>query len=150
VPPVVQQRDMIDPRNRAENVRVEVTITEQRGKAAPTRKLVTIIGADGFRNAIRSQETFFPPLDVPLNVDITPFILDNGRIRLGINLEYDLPGVQIKPQAGMDMERVLTKSAIRENLWLILDSGKPLVAAQSADPVSDRQVTVEVRATVLK
>jgi hypothetical protein len=33
---------------------------------------------------------------------------------------------------------------------LILESGKPMVAAQSADPIGDRQVTVEVRATVLR
>jgi hypothetical protein len=33
---------------------------------------------------------------------------------------------------------------------LVLENGKPLVAAQSADPVGDRQVTVEVKATILK
>jgi hypothetical protein len=33
---------------------------------------------------------------------------------------------------------------------VILDDGKPMIVAQSADPVSDRQVTVEVRAAILK
>ncbi len=41
-------------------------------------------------------------------------------------------------------------TGIQENLSVNLDDGKPLVVAQSADPVSDRQVTVEVRATILK
>ena len=42
------------------------------------------------------------------------------------------------------------KIAIQENLSVNLDDGRPLVVAQSADPISDRQVTVEVRATILK
>ena len=33
---------------------------------------------------------------------------------------------------------------------MILESGKPLVVAQPADPVGDRQVTIEVRATILR
>jgi hypothetical protein len=33
---------------------------------------------------------------------------------------------------------------------LILESGKSLVVSQAADPVSDRQVTVEVKATILR
>jgi hypothetical protein len=31
-----------------------------------------------------------------------------------------------------------------------LENGKSMVAAQSADPIGDRQVTVEVKATILK
>ena len=148
------------PRNQPINVKVEVTITEQRGKSSPTRKLLSILAADSFRNSIRSQETFFPPLDVPLNVDVTPNILtgsrgeNTGKIRLMLNLEYDLPGAtggsEPKKTSTGDFERVTMKSAVRENLIVIVEDGKPLVVAQSADPVSDRQVTVEVRATILK
>ena len=147
-------------RNQPINVKVEVTIADQRGKAAPSRKLLSVIAADGFRNAIRSQETFFPPMEVPLNVDVAPTILQNnrgentGKIRLVLNLEYDLPGApggtEPKKTATGEWERVTTKSAVRENLIVIVDDGKPLVVSQSADPVSDRQVTVEVRATILK
>jgi hypothetical protein len=148
-------------RNQPINVRVDVTITEQRGKAAPNRKLLSIIAADGFRNAIRSQESFSPPpIEVPLNVDVLANILTDmqrptGKIRLGLNLEYELPGIELpgdaltKSPSGA-CERTMTKSAIRENLIVILDDGKPMIVAQSADPVSDRQVTVEVRATILK
>jgi hypothetical protein len=128
------------------NVKVEVTISEQRGTAAPNRKIVTIVAGDGLRNVIRSQESFFPPMEVPLNIDVMPTILTDGKIRLNLNLEYDLPGQTVKPNS----DRTMTKSAIRENLGMILDSGKALIVAQSADPVSDRQVTVEVRATILK
>ena len=142
------------------NVKVDVTIADQRGKAAPNRKLLSVIAADGFRNAIRSQESFFPPMEVPLNVDVIANILTNsrgentGKIRLALNLEYDLPGApggtEPKKTATGEWERTTTKSAVRENLIVIVDDGKPLLVAQSADPVSDRQVTVEVRATILK
>jgi hypothetical protein len=33
---------------------------------------------------------------------------------------------------------------------LILDSGKSLVVSQATDPISDRRMTVEVMATILK
>ena len=39
---------------------------------------------------------------------------------------------------------------IKQNLVLVLDSGKSLVVSQATDPVSDRRVTAEVTATVLK
>ena len=39
---------------------------------------------------------------------------------------------------------------IRDAVTMILESGKALIVAQSADPVSDRQVTVEVKATILR
>jgi hypothetical protein len=33
---------------------------------------------------------------------------------------------------------------------VVLDSGKPLLISKSADPLSDRTVTVEVKATIVK
>ena len=39
---------------------------------------------------------------------------------------------------------------IKQNLVLVLESGKSLVVSQATDPVSDRRVTVEVTATILK
>jgi hypothetical protein len=37
-----------------------------------------------------------------------------------------------------------------ESLNLMVTDGKPVIASQSADPRSDRKVTVEVTATVVK
>ena len=39
---------------------------------------------------------------------------------------------------------------IKQNLVLILESGKSLVVSQATDPISDRRVTVEVTATILR
>jgi hypothetical protein len=33
---------------------------------------------------------------------------------------------------------------------VILQNGKPLVVSQAADPTTDRKMTVEVKATILK
>ena len=40
--------------------------------------------------------------------------------------------------------------SLRENVNMILENGKSMLVTQSADPVGDRQVTVEVKATILK
>jgi hypothetical protein len=76
-------------------------------------------------------------------------ILVDGKIRLKVSLQYDLPGNAGPAEPGSVAGR-LNKTQTRENLALILESGKAIVAAQSADPVSDRQVTIEVKATVLR
>jgi hypothetical protein len=39
---------------------------------------------------------------------------------------------------------------LNESMTLILDSGKPTVVSQAADPISDRRIAVEVTATILR
>ena len=41
-------------------------------------------------------------------------------------------------------------ASINERLGLIFESGKPVIVSQAADPTSDRKITVEVTATILK
>ena len=69
-------------------------------------------------------------------------------IRLGFNLQYDWPA---PIEAGKEIPAgSVTRTGVHDSLALILESGKSIVAAQSADPIGDRQVTVEVKATVLR
>lgn len=132
------------------NIKVDVTISDQASSSAPAlKKTVSVVTGDNMNGFIRSsafyQEVTNP---VPLNIDTEPEILADGKIRLRVNLQYDLPGSARSgdvPGAG-----ALRRTELRENLSLILENGKSIVAAQSADPVSDRQVTIEVKATVLK
>jgi hypothetical protein len=42
------------------------------------------------------------------------------------------------------------QTRLDQSLTVALQSGLPLVVTQAADAVSDRKVTVEVKATVLK
>ena len=44
----------------------------------------------------------------------------------------------------------VVKTSTNESVALVLDDGKPVVAAQSADPITDRRVSVEVKATILR
>jgi hypothetical protein len=134
------------------NVRVELTITDQREGEASLKKTVTVVTGDGLGGLVRSSGTY-PRIqgDVPLNVDTEPMILPDGKIRLRVNLQYDLPGETLAA-AQPDANRSPTpfRTSLHETLALILESGKPMIATQSADPVSNRQVTVEVKATVLR
>jgi hypothetical protein len=133
------------------NIKVDVVITDQRGSAAPVKKTLSVIVADQQNGMIRSDAIMMPGPgvavgEIPLHVDAGPEILPDGKIRLRFGLSYDLPA-----EAGeaSPATRVM-RTSIRENVALILDNGKPLMVTQSADPVGDRQVMVEVKATVLK
>lgn len=135
----------------AVNIKFDVTITDQHGGGAGAlKKTVSVVAADSFTGRIRTAAMYTGGglADVPLNVDVEPQLIADGKIRARIDLWYDLPIAstgQETPGIGY-----LRKTSIRENLSLVLENGKPLVAAQSADPVGDRQVIIEVKATVLR
>ena len=132
------------------NVRVDVTITDQRAGATSMKKTVSIVTAESMSGRIRSQAEYSGIGVVPLNVDTETHLLADGKIRLMVNLQYDLPAERAAPITEQTVVATLRKTMIQENLVVILESGKPLVVAQSADPVGDRQVTIEVKATVLR
>jgi hypothetical protein len=147
MPPVARPRS----RGQLVNVRVEVAISDQRGSAAPVTKNVTLVVADGDSGRVRSQNHVAMkqegiPLPqyvtVPLNVDARPEILEGGRIRVALTLEYDLLDPGDQPSRA--------KAEIRESLTVILENGKPLMISQSADPLGDRRVTVDLKATIVK
>jgi hypothetical protein len=135
------------------NVKVELVITDQRGAAAPVKKNVSVIVGDEREGSIRSQSRMpapgaFNPTGggVQLNVDAAPTILSDGKIRMNLRIFYDLPVGEGRSGNPNDVP----PTQIQESVNLILENGKPLVVTQSADPLIDRQVTVEVKATILK
>ena len=139
------------PEGQPVNIKVDVTITDQRGGTAASKKTVSVVTADGMGGFIRSQANYFNIGEVPLNVDTEPRLLADGKVRVRVNLQYELPAPPNSAQGDVAREAgSLRKTSIHENLSLILENGKPIVAAQSADPVGDRQVTIEVKATVLR
>ena len=131
------------------NVKVDVTVTDQRGSATPLKKTITIVVADSMGGRIRSSAESTGGFNMPLNVDAEPQILADGKIRLMLNLQYDLPSGGAGSEAPTGVG-VIRRTQLQENLPLVLENGKSMVVAQSADPISDRQVTVEVKATILK
>lgn len=127
------------------NIRVDTSISETGGPSAPVKKTVTAVAGDGYSASVRETSAPGAPGQsgpTSLNVDASPTILSNGKIRVGVTLQY------VAGQAQTGDTRLRTD--IRQTLVLILDSGKPLVISEASDPISDRHVTVEVTATILK
>ena len=135
----------------AANIRLDVTVTDQSGEAAPIPKVVTVLLAD--RAFARTRSPFE---DRSIAVDAKPIILD-GRIRLSVTIEShtSLPPVMQFPG---EKTSTSTQDAIRaqellnwkNSFALLLDSGKPVVAFESSDAATKKKVSVEVKATILK
>jgi hypothetical protein len=133
VPPVPRQ---------SINVKVDLNVTEDGAGGPPIRKSISAVAGDGFNGSVREIATATPNVPVPLNLDAYPAILPNGKIRLQCSIQY------LSAQAREADTR--SRTDIKQNFVVILDSGKPLVVTQATDPVTDRKVTVEVTATILK
>ena len=129
------------------NVRLELTITDQRGDTPAISKTVTMTLADRHHGRIRTQGDVQTPQGfrpVTLNVDGNASIIQGGKARVMLTIEYRPVG-----DPGSGSERSTTPN-INESLTVILDDGKPMVVSQSADPVTDRKVKVEAKITLLK
>jgi glucose/arabinose dehydrogenase len=116
------------------NIRIELTITDQRTEVQMPPKTVTLLVEDRQSGRIRTGRN-----NVALNVDARPEIVRDNRVRLLLSLEY-------MPQ---DTDRT-SPMAISETVAALLEDGKPLIVSQSADPSSDRKVRVELKATIVR
>jgi len=121
------------------NVQVEITVSDSMGSGVPQKKTVSMIIADGYMGRIRSMRESG---DVAtLNVDATPTIQNNDRIRLQLLLVYSPP---------LQSQSTSRYASVNEMVTILLQPGKPTMVSQAADPAADRKVTVEVTATILK
>jgi hypothetical protein len=142
------------------NIRIDATVTESRGEQILGRKVISVTLVDGENGAVRSsamvpisQSNDGPkawPGDfqrVPLNMDAMVRLRDDNRVHARVTLDYNRGSVDIgESGAG----RAARENFIRQSVSVILDNGRPLIVAQSADPEGDRRVTLELKATVLK
>lgn len=130
------------------NVQIELTLSDQLGTQPPDKKTVSMIVASGNWGKIRSAGNVRPQGDAPfvvdLGVDARPLVSLEGLIQLELTISYNPPG-------GADKDTLKSRpTGVNQSLTVALQSGKPLLISQAADPVSDRKVIVEVKATVLK
>lgn len=128
------------------NIRVELTITDQRGTAAPLTKTITMTIMDTASSRIRTGGDVRTPLGfrpVTLNVDAIPRLHRDGKIRLEMTIEY-------RPTAAETDTEQSSTPTINESFSVLLEDGKSLVISQSADPATDRKVKVEAKATIMK
>jgi hypothetical protein len=117
------------------NIRVEVTITDQRSDAQTPPKTVLLLIEDNQNGRVRTGRG-----NAALNLDVRPQIVREGRVRLMVSLEFTA-------QEGTDRP---LQPPVQASLVALVDDGKSLVVSQSADPGSDRKVRVEVKATIVR
>ena len=131
------------------HVKIDLTITDQLGPGQPTTRTVTMIVADRQPGSIRTTAN---QVQARLFVDATPRILPNGNVNVFLGLEYNpRQELNAKPQQQIEMGTPTTGgSTLNQRITLILEPNKPLIISQAADPVTERKITVEVRAAVLK
>jgi len=131
------------------NVQIELTLSDQLGKEPPEKKTVSMIVSSGNWGKIRSSGSIRAvgdaPVGVELNVDARPFVSVEGPIQLELTLNYVPLGSTV---AGKD--NATSRTGINQSQTVVLQNGKPLIVSQAADPVTDRKVIVEVKATILK
>jgi hypothetical protein len=143
------------------NVRFDVVITDDNGAAKPLTKIVTLnviaganpnnmdSGIGQIRSSARpggtpvmiqsSDGKSVTPLELTLNVDVTrPRLVVGNKIRVPITVEY-------KPYSS---DPKAASATVRASVDMLMDSGKKTVISQSADPVTDRKITIEVTPTI--
>jgi 2-oxoglutarate dehydrogenase E2 component (dihydrolipoamide succinyltransferase) len=117
------------------NIQIDIVLTTEGGTQAPVRKTVTLTLADKQEGSVRSMDRVAAPQSGSLNVDARPVMQANGQVLTRIGLEFsgtdDVPFVQVRAQP-------------------LLESGRALRISRAVSPRTDRSVTVEVTATVLK
>jgi hypothetical protein len=129
------------------NIKLELTITDTYTQT-PSTKTVTMLVLAGARGSIRTVNRLPNGPGVQLNmdahVDLYPSLVPAGRIWLLLTFEYT------PVQAGPQPDPRPNPAQLNESLTVVLQDGQKLMISQSADPVTDRKVTVEVTATVLR
>ena len=131
-----------DPIGLSTNIRLDVTITDQTAPGDPMKKTITMVMVDRANGSIRSTGTVRNQGRVQINVDASPTLMPNGGIRVRLGLEYN-------PRTAA-AEGPAESSSLHEQITVVLDAGKPMVVSQAADPASDRKISVELKASLLK
>lgn len=143
------------------NVQIELTISDQTGSGPVEKKTISLIAASGTWGKIRAAGVARPNsttgnVPVGLNVDARPFLVGTG-VHVELTIGYNpLSAQSIEAydpdktgRSGMPPSQV-RPTELNQSLTVVLQSGKPLIVSQAADPVSDRKIIVEVKATILK
>jgi hypothetical protein len=124
-----------------QNVRLDFVITDSLIADSQAKKSVSMLLLDGNRGQVRSTGG-----NGVLNVDARPLVRKDGRIAVDLTLLYQ-PELDAKELQAAGTARI---AIFNESLVLAVTDGTPVVASQSADPRSDRKVSLEVTATVVK
>jgi hypothetical protein len=133
-----------------QNIKLDLVLTDNY-TGSPVKKTVTMIMSSGRSGQIRTTNQV-GGFDVELNVDAQASTRNNVPGYVGPVQIYTSITVQYMPAPTPDTSnRGPSKpSGLHQSISFALVDGKPMLISQSADPVTDRKVTLEVTATVLK
>jgi hypothetical protein len=174
-PPAVPEAAPTPPESPSSNmnVRVEVTITDQSGSSAPTKKTVSLTVSDEGRGSVRSgvtvpipNMTYMPipspgkdaapaqPMtsynyrDMGLSLDVTNLRIRGNYVRLRLAVEYNPVDEKMASAEGAAAstsgQAPASFARFSQTLDLSLENGKPLVVASSSDPVPSRNRTASL------
>lgn len=122
------------------NVRLELTITDTY-TGQPTAKTVTMLIENGRGGMIRTSNRLPSNMEVNLNVDARVETIPTG-IRTQVTFEYT--PAQTIDGSSMPSGR---PAQLHESFSVVLRDGERTMVSESADPATDRKVTVELTAT---
>jgi hypothetical protein len=126
----------------------------------PTTSYAPVVGSPSPSGTDKEKPAGAPPTvnwsyrSLGLNLDVREITIEGSYVRLRLTLEYSPLDEKVA-----DADPKMTTGALppgianfQQTLSLVLENGKPLVVAQTSDPVPtrDRKQTVEVKATILK
>jgi hypothetical protein len=144
------------------NVKLDLTITDTY-TGSPVKKTVSMLVLNGSSGMIRTANKLANGSNVGLNIDAAATIHQGGLVTVRVTFEYTpaqataMPPNTIEEREALRVkqsERGLSPTSqpaqLHETLSVVLQDGKPLLVSQSADPTTDRKVTVELMATILK
>jgi hypothetical protein len=130
---------------RMQNVRLDLTITDTY-TGTPTRKTVSMLVLMGESGMIRTSNRLPSGHVVGLNVDASlTAATSNGQMRARVTFEYT-PAQTMEANTA----RAPGPAELHESLTVVVEDGKAIQISQSADPATDRKVTVELTATVVR
>jgi hypothetical protein len=128
------------------NVQLDITITDTIS-GTPEAKRVTLVLRNNGNGSIRTQGQVRSPQNVldqvELALDGNVRVLSRDVVDVTITFNYLPPRASVPGVADPAMA-----PRISESLMTTLRSGRPLLVSRSADPATNRTVTVELTATI--
>jgi hypothetical protein len=155
------------------NVRIDVTITDQTGGGQAIKKTMSLVasrngsvrsgvnvpivqttfGAAGQGGLNTIPVTSYSYRTMGLNLDVRDVYVSttSGVIRVQLSLEYN-PIDESAEKSAAPPATPASFSNFSQSFTLELENGRPLLVAQTSDPVPSRNRTlsVEVKATIVK
>lgn len=127
------------------NIRLDLTITDTYTGEASV-KTVTMLIESGQNGMVRTSNRLPSGHSVGLNVDALAQLVSGSSIRVRVTFEYTPAQTAAEADAATDRT---PPAQLHESLSVILQDGEKLMVSQSADPATDRKVTVELTATLM-